>query len=77
VSFAGRRFAVLDELSNQTFSTIGSWVRFFLEAVEASASESIRRAESLLQLREDYRRRLQGGQANAALLALVDGLFLL
>lgn len=53
----------------------GSWVRFFLEAVDASASESIRRAESLLQLREEYRQRLQGIRASAALLALVDGLF--
>ena len=53
----------------------GSWVRFFLEAVDASASESIKRAESLLQLREDYRQRLQGIRASAALLALVDGLF--
>jgi Fic family protein len=53
----------------------GSWVRFFLEAVDVSASESIRRAEALLQLREDYRRRLQGSRASAALLALVDGLF--
>lgn len=53
----------------------GSWVRFFLEAVDVSASESIRRAEALLQLREEYRRRLQQSRASAALLALVDGLF--
>jgi Fic family protein len=53
----------------------GSWVRFFLEAVDVSALESIKRAEALLQLREDYRQRLQLGRASAALLALVDGLF--
>jgi Fic family protein len=52
-----------------------SWVRFFLNAVDVSASESIKRAEALLQLREDYRQRLQLGRASAALLALVDGLF--
>ena len=52
-----------------------SWVRFFLEAVDVSALESIKRAEALLQLREDYRQRLQLGRASAALLALVDGLF--
>lgn len=53
----------------------GSWIRFFLEAVDASALESIKRAESLLQLREGYRQRLQRIRASAALLALVDGLF--
>ena len=52
-----------------------SWVRFFLEAVDSSALESIRRAEALLELREAYRQRLQGKRASAALLALVDGLF--
>jgi Fic family protein len=52
-----------------------SWVRFFLEAVDVSALESIKRAEALLHLREDYRQRLQLGRASAALLALVDGLF--
>lgn len=52
-----------------------SWIRFFLEAVEASATESIARAEQLLRLREDYRARLQSTRANARLLGLVDGLF--
>lgn len=52
-----------------------AWVRFFLEAVDASALDSIKRAEALLQLRESYRHRLQLGRASAALLALVDGLF--
>lgn len=52
-----------------------SWIRFFLEAVDASALESIGRAETLLQLRENYRERLQTKRASAALLALVDSLF--
>lgn len=52
-----------------------SWIRFFLEAVEASATESIARAEQLLRLREDYRARLQSTRANTRLLGLVDGLF--
>lgn len=52
-----------------------SWVRFFLEAVDSSALESIRRAEALLELREAYRQRLQGKRASAGLLGLVDALF--
>jgi Fic family protein len=52
-----------------------SWIQFFLEAVEASATESIARAEQLLRLREDYRARLQSTRANTRLLGLVDGLF--
>ena len=52
-----------------------AWVRFFLEAVEGSALESISRAEALLKLREDYHRRLQSARSSALLAKLVDALF--
>lgn len=52
-----------------------SWVRFFLEAVEGSARESVTRAEALLALRERYHARLQSGRSSALLLRLVDNLF--
>ena len=52
-----------------------SWVQFFLEAVDVSALESIKRAEALLELRENYRKRLQSLRSSANLLGLVDALF--
>jgi len=52
-----------------------SWVQFFLEAVDVSALESIKRAEALLELREGYRKRLQSLRSSANLLGLVDALF--
>jgi Fic family protein len=52
-----------------------SWVRFFLEAVEGSALESVTRAEALLALRESYHARLQSTRSSALLLRLVDNLF--
>lgn len=52
-----------------------TWVRFFLEAVEGSAVESITRAEALLTLRERYHRQLQSTRSSALLLRMVDSLF--
>jgi Fic family protein len=52
-----------------------TWVRFFLEAVEGSAVESITRAEALLMLRERYHRQLQSTRSSALLLRMVDSLF--
>jgi Fic family protein len=52
-----------------------SWVRFFLEAVEGSARESITRAENLLALRDAYHERLHAARSSALLLKLVDNLF--
>jgi len=51
------------------------WVRFFLEAVEGSAVESIERAEALLTLRERYHHQLQSTRSSALLLRMVDSLF--
>ena len=52
-----------------------AWVRFFLEGVADQAGDALRRAASLLELRETLRRRLPGGRASSSLLRLVDGLF--
>lgn len=52
-----------------------AWVRFFLEAVEGSAVESIKRAEALLALRERYHHQLQSTRSSALLLRMVDSLF--
>ena len=52
-----------------------SWVRFFLEAVEGSALESITRAEALLALRERYHAKLHSARSSALLLRMVDSLF--
>jgi Fic family protein len=52
-----------------------SWVRFFLEAVKYSASDSVQRAEALLNLRDDYRRRVQSARSGLPLSQLVDFLF--
>jgi Fic family protein len=52
-----------------------SWVRFFLEAVEGSALESVTRAEALLALRDRYHQRLHSARSSALLLKLVDQLF--
>jgi Fic family protein len=52
-----------------------SWVRFFLEALEGSALESIARAEALLSLREQYHARLHSARSSALLLRMVDSLF--
>jgi Fic family protein len=52
-----------------------SWVRFFLEAVTESAKESVDRAEALLALRDESRRRLQSARSSSLLLKLVDAFF--
>jgi Fic family protein len=51
------------------------FVRFFLEAVKASADDSVRRAEALLNLREGYRSQLQALRSGLPLSQLVDTLF--
>jgi cell filamentation protein, protein adenylyltransferase len=47
-----------------------SWVQFFREAVNVSARESIKRAEALLELRENYRKRLQSRRSSANLFGI-------
>jgi len=50
-----------------------AWVRYFLEGVAQTASEAVRRAGKLMELRERFRRKLRD-KRNA--LALVDQLFI-
>jgi Fic family protein len=49
-----------------------SWVRFFLEAVEGSALESVTRAEALLALRDRYHQRLHSARSSVLLLIRVS-----
>ncbi len=51
------------------------WIRFFLEGVKLEADDASRRARTLIDLREEYRTRLQSMHGSAKLLELVDCLF--
>ncbi len=52
-----------------------AWIRFFLAGVTASARDSLRQAEGLIELRESYQKRFQSARSSALLLKLVDHLF--
>lgn len=52
------------------------WLRFFMEVVEASCIETIATTNSLLSMRERYRKVLQASGRSALLLTIVDYLFL-
>lgn len=52
-----------------------TWIDFFLDAVLESAEETISFAESLLDLRQQYHRRVQKGRSSALLVRLIDRLF--
>ena len=52
-----------------------TWIDFFLDAVLESAEEAISFAESLLDLRQQYHRRVQKGRSSALLVRLIDRLF--
>ncbi len=52
-----------------------SWLDFFLEAVLVSAEESVRIAEALLNIRQNYHRQVQKGRSTALLVLLIDALF--
>lgn len=52
-----------------------AWIAFFLEGVEDQATDAVRRATELLELREEYRSRLMTKRGSAALLRLVDEVF--
>jgi Fic family protein len=51
------------------------WVLFFLRAVEDQANDAVARANRLLELRDDYRRRVTAARSSALLAAAVDHLF--
>jgi Fic family protein len=50
------------------------WIEFFLAAVEEQSRDAIRRAETLLEMRRQYRARFESARSSALLLKLVDGL---
>ena len=51
------------------------WLSFFLRGIAEQSQDAIRRSGMLLQLWQDYRRRLQSVRSSALLLKLVDELF--
>ncbi len=53
----------------------GEWMAFFLVGIAEQGRDGIRRAGRLMELRETYRRRLQGARVSALTLQLTDELF--
>lgn len=51
------------------------WVSYFLRGVAEQSRDAVRRANRLLNLRQEYRTRLQSARSSALLLQLVDELF--
>jgi Fic family protein len=52
------------------------WIQFFLTGVEEAASEALKQALQLLELRQEYHRKFQKGRSSALLIRLIDRLFL-
>lgn len=52
-----------------------SWIDLFLQAISASAEESITIAQDLLELRQQYHRLVQKDRPTALLVLLIDSLF--
>ncbi|MEJ0088631.1 MAG: Fic family protein [Limisphaerales bacterium] len=52
------------------------WVQFFLQAVAHQANDAVKCAHRILKLKENYRDRLQKKWSSAAVLKLLDSLFL-
>jgi Fic family protein len=50
----------------------GAWIAFFLEAVAASAAETIAVVERLQDLQREYRERFQTAQRSALRLSIID-----
>ena len=51
------------------------WVMYFLRGVADQSQDAVRRSNRLLDLRQEYRQRLQSARSSALLLQLVDELF--
>jgi Fic family protein len=51
------------------------WISFFLKGVAVQSKDALRRSSQLLELRKEYRTRLQSARSSALLLRLIDQLF--
>ncbi len=51
------------------------WVMYFLRGVAEQSQDAVKRSSRLLDLRQEYRQKLQSARASALLLQLVDELF--
>ena len=52
------------------------WIQFFLCAVRQESNEAVRRAQAILELRNQYRERMEQAGASAQALKIVDALFI-
>ena len=69
-----------DEYNDRLFAVSsrgawGEWLDFFLRAVHDQANDAVERAIALLQLRDEYRRRITVARQSVLLLAMIDRLF--
>jgi Fic family protein len=51
---------------------IDGWLRFFLRGIQRQATDAVRRAEQLVDLRESYRQRVMGAARSGRTVELVD-----
>lgn len=74
--FETNRIAYMDHLLHvsQTGDWLG-WIKFFLQGVAQQSEDTIKRANKLYNLRDQYTRKLQIARASALSLRLVDDLF--
>jgi Fic family protein len=74
--FDQHRRAYYDHLlAVSQLGTWDNWIIYFLRGVAQQAADGITRADGLLALREEYRRRCHGAKCPATTLRLVDALF--
>ena len=52
------------------------WVEFFLEGIEVTCRDAIKKARALQELHKDYRERVQEARSSALLAKLIDDLFI-
>lgn len=62
-------------LAVSTHGDWSGWLAFFLAAVEEQAADALGRAESLRELRDEYRGRVATARSSALLGVLIDALF--
>ena len=51
------------------------WIEFFLQGMAEEGRDGVHRAERLLQLRDEYRRRAEAAKVSSGVLTVVDSLF--
>jgi Fic family protein len=62
-------------LAVSQFGLWGRWIEFFLSGVEEACKDAITRAQTLLDLQQTYRQKIQRARSSALLGRLIDSLF--